>query len=156
MKSPANASSPALEPDVEFTIRATGARVTPARVQVLSLLRSAYGPLSHGEIEAYLRANAALPALRIDRVTLYRVLDWLNETGLAHKAADTDGIFRFSAAKPNVEHTRHAHFRCFSCGSVFCLDAPAPKSPTLPEGFRLASVKLDISGECPSCVGHAA
>lgn len=138
---------------IESTIRAVGARVTPARVHVLGLLQTAYGPLSHSEIEERLRADTAL---RIDRVTLYRVLDWLIETGLAHKATDAQGIFCFSAAKPNVEHARHTHFRCFACGGVFCLDAPPPKPPALPKGFRLSSVKLDISGECPTCVSHAA
>jgi Fur family ferric uptake transcriptional regulator len=138
-----------LHSTIESAIRATGARVTSARLQVLGLLQSSQGPLSHSDIEELLTRNA-LP--EIDRVTLYRVLDWLVDVGLAHKAANTRGVFCFTVAQPNIEHKRHAHFRCNDCGKVICLDMPPPSPPKLPNGFRLASVELDISGECPDCV----
>jgi Fur family transcriptional regulator, ferric uptake regulator len=133
---------------LEAAIRATGARVTSSRVRVLNLLRSAQGALRHGDIEEAL-ARESLP--RIDRVTLYRVLDWLSDNGLAHKAADAHGVFRFSAAAPNAEHGRHVHFRCTECGGVRCLDMEVPKPPSLPKGFRLTGMELDIRGECAGC-----
>lgn len=141
------------EPDsiysvIESAIRAVGARVTRSRVRVLDLLQSAKGPLSHGDIERRLSKDA-LP--EIDRVTLYRVLDWLANVGLAHRAANARGVFCFTAAKPDIEHTQHMHFRCTLCGSVVCLDAPLPAAPKLPKGFRFAGMRLDISGECPDC-----
>jgi Fur family ferric uptake transcriptional regulator len=135
--------------DIPSVIRAAGARVTPARVRVLAALREAASPQTHAEIEDLL-AHDAHPA--IDRVTLYRVLDWLCSAGLAHKAADARGVFRFSAAQPNVEHAGHVHFRCTGCGGVFCLKAPPPPVPALPRGFRLAGMAVDIRGECPRCV----
>ena len=134
---------------IQSAIRAVGSKVTPARVRVLASLRGAPGPQSHAEIEEAL-AHAAHPG--IDRVTLYRVLDWLCAAGLAHKAADARGVFRFSAAQPDVEHAAHVHFRCTGCGGVFCLEAPPPLPPALPEGFRLDGVALDIRGACPRCV----
>lgn len=134
--------------DIQAAIRAAGARVTPARVRVLCALRSATAAQSHAEIEETL-AHEAHPA--IDRVTLYRVLDWLCEAGLAHKAADARGIFRFSAAQPNVEHSSHVHFRCTGCGGVFCLKSPPPPVPRLPRGFRLSGMELDLRGECDAC-----
>ena len=137
---------------IQSAIRAAGARVTPARVRVLGALQAAHGPLTHGDIEEALALDA-LPG--VDRVTLYRVLDWLCAAGLAHKAADARGVFRFSAAQPNVEHAAHVHFRCTGCGGVFCLKAPPPPPPSLPRGFRLGGMALDIRGECPRCVrGH--
>jgi Fur family ferric uptake transcriptional regulator len=93
----------------------------------------------------------ALPG--IDRVTLYRVLDWLANVGLAHKAADAKAVFRFSAADSNGQHEHHIHFRCTGCGSVFCLDTPSLPPPALPSGFRFSGMALDIRGECPRCVG---
>ncbi|RTL48520.1 MAG: transcriptional repressor [Rhodocyclaceae bacterium] len=143
------ASSKSPHEDVERVIRATGAKVTSARIRVLRLLQSAPIPLGHGDMEASL-SKEGLPG--IDRVTLYRVLDWLVESGLAHKAADTSGVFRFSLADRNREHVQHVHFRCTQCGGVFCLDAPPPPPPDLPRGFRFASMELDIRGECPRCV----
>lgn len=133
---------------IQSAIRAAGSRVTPARVRVLGALRAAHGAQTHAEIDATL-ALEALPG--IDRVTLYRVLDWLCEVGLAHKAADARGVFRYSAAQPNVEHTGHAHFRCTGCGGVFCLKSPPPPPPALPRGFRLSGMDLDLRGECRDC-----
>ncbi|MBP8163590.1 MAG: transcriptional repressor, partial [Propionivibrio sp.] len=71
-------SLPALDPEsVASQIRRCGARATPARIRVLQLLRSTPGALSHNQIEQALGESA------LDRVTLYRVLDWLVESGLA-------------------------------------------------------------------------
>ncbi len=129
-------------------IRRTGARATPARVRVLRLLRSAPTALTHREIEQ------ALGDLALDRVTLYRVLDWLVASGLAHRNADTQRTFRFSAASSS-EHAAHTHFRCDGCGRVFCLDAAPPPPPSLPEGFSMSRIELDLRGRCAQCTGNA-
>ncbi len=138
-------SSPPLSLDaVAEQIRRRGARATPARIRVLQLLRAAPTALTHNEIEQ------ALGALALDRVTLYRVLDWLVETGLAHKNTDAHRVFRFSAAAAG-EHTTHIHFRCEHCGGVFCLDAAPPAAPTLPAGFSLSRIDFDLRGRCADC-----
>jgi len=125
-------------------IRGAGARATPARIRVLQLLRTAPTALTHNEIEL------ALGEPVIDRVTLYRVLDWLAESGLAHKNTDANRVFRFSAAAAG-EHTTHIHFRCEHCGGVFCLDAAPPAAPSLPSGFSLSRMDFDLRGCCSSC-----
>lgn len=128
-------------------IRRTGARATPARVRVLRLLRMVPAALTHHEIEQ------AIGDLPVDRVTLYRVLDWLVESGLAHRNADAQRVFRFSAAAIG-EHSAHTHFRCENCGRVFCLDAAPPAPPSLPEGFSLSHLELDLRGRCAGCTGE--
>jgi len=128
-------------------IRRVGARATPARVRVLRLLRAAPAALTHHEIEQ------ALGELALDRVTLYRVLDWLVDSGLAHRHTDAHRMFRFSAAGDG-EHATHTHFRCEACGRVFCLDAAPPLPPRLPEGFSLSRVELDLRGRCARCAGE--
>jgi Fur family ferric uptake transcriptional regulator len=125
-------------------IRRCGARATPARIRVLRLLREAPAPLSHAEIEARLGDMA------LDRVTLYRVLDWLTDAGLAHRSADAGRVFRFSAASLG-EHATHVHFRCESCGGVYCLDASLPVVPELPAGFSLRRADFDLRGTCARC-----
>jgi Fur family ferric uptake transcriptional regulator len=126
-------------------IHALGARVTPARVAVLRLLGTAQQALSHREVEDALQAG-------FDRVTLYRVLDWLVESGLAHRVADSERVFRFSlAAESEQPHQSHAHFRCEACGKVFCLeDIPMPR-PNLPSGFSGKTVDYCITGQCARC-----
>ena len=125
-------------------IRRCGARATPARVRVLQFLLAAPGAMTHRDVEL------ALAEVRLDRVTLYRVLDWLVEAGLAHKHADSSRVFRFSAATAG-EHAAHAHFSCDTCGRVFCLDAEAPKPPLLPDGFSLSRMEVDLRGHCAHC-----
>ncbi|MEJ1959531.1 MAG: transcriptional repressor [Nitrosomonadales bacterium] len=112
-------------PVIAETIRNAGARVTSARTRVLALIKATAFPLSHHEIEAALVRDG----LAVDRVTIYRVLDWLADMGLAHKAADGRGVFRFSAAEPDIEHTRHIHLRCTGCGGTILPGHPS-SSPT--------------------------
>ena len=138
----------AAAPTAEELIRAAGVKVTRGRVRVLDALRAARQPLSHAEMEA-LPAGAGDAA--IDRVTLYRVLDSLVACGLALKAVDTRGVFRFSAAGAQRQHAKHVHFRCTGCGGVFCLKAEPPPPPRLPRGFRLQQVEFDLRGLCAGC-----
>jgi Fur family ferric uptake transcriptional regulator len=130
-------------------IRAAGIKVTPGRVRVLEILRAARQPLCHGELESAGDGQAA-----IDRVTLYRILDSLVACGLALKAVDTRGVFRFSASGAQRQHAGHVHFRCTDCGGVFCLPAEPPPAPELPRGFRLGAVAFDVRGTCAGCAGQ--
>ncbi|MFZ4537414.1 Fur family transcriptional regulator [Propionivibrio sp.] len=143
-------SSPILLSDevVAEHIRLTGARATPARIRVLQMLRGAPTALTHNEIELALGASA------LDRITLYRVLDWLVDSGLAHKNTDVHRVFRFSAAADG-EHTTHIHFRCEHCGGVFCLDAAPPAAPILPACFSLSRMDFDLRGRCANCANSA-
>ncbi|MFA9440870.1 Fur family transcriptional regulator [Uliginosibacterium sp. sgz301328] len=131
-------------------IRALGARATPARVAVMRLLESSAHALSHHDIES------ALADSGFDRVTLYRVLDWLVETGLAHRVADGQRVFRFSAAQQAAQHTAHAHFRCDDCGRVFCLEDVSVAEPRLPQGFVGRAIDFNVSGHCAQCRSGAA
>lgn len=124
-------------------LRAAGVKVTPGRVRVLEALLAAAQPTSHADLEALLPDA--------DRVTLYRVLDSLVACGLALKAVDARGVYRFSSSGARREHQGHVHFRCTGCGGVFCLKAAPPPPPKLPKGFRLAEVEYDVRGTCAQC-----
>jgi len=123
-----------------------GGRVTPARSQVLQLLLDADRALTHTELEQAVQAAGVI----MDRVTLYRVLDYLVTHGLAHKMAGTDRLWRFNAS-PSIDH-HHAHFQCAGCGRLFCLDAmPAVPAPALP-GYRVERAEITFFGQCPDCL----
>lgn len=130
----------------EAMIRATGARVTHARAAVLAALLAAEHALTHHEVERLVsRARA------IDRVTVYRVLEWLTAHGLAHKIAGGDRVWRFGAA--GQEHAQHVHFECNRCGTLVCLDKLGPKPRIrLPSGFHMQYVELLVKGLCADCV----
>jgi Fur family transcriptional regulator, ferric uptake regulator len=123
----------------------TGQRVTSARVQVLALLEKADRALSHPEIESRLGPG------RPDRVTLYRVLDWLVGQGLAHRASGADRVWRFAVA--GGRHEKHGHFECSRCGRVVCLDELRIDKLALkvPRGFRPDEVGLTVRGRCARC-----
>lgn len=119
-----------------------GARITRARCAVLARLFASARPLSHHELEQQL-------ADVCDRVTLYRVLNWLVDQGMAHRVSAEDRVWRFSVEN-HADH-RHAHFHCHGCGMVFCMDARA-RPPAMPQGFRLQDVEMTLRGLCPECV----
>ncbi len=132
----------------------SGARVTSARIAVLGELLDAGVALTHPDLQARLQAVEG----GLDRVTLYRVLDWLVEVGLAHRVPDPDRVLRFSAQPGGASPGRHGHFRCQVCHGVFCL-ADGPGLPdwlagVLPPGFSGESLELTVSGRCPACSGH--
>lgn len=131
--------------DAERRIRATGARITVARVQVLALLLDAECALGHQEIERQLAGD------RIDRVTLYRVLDWLVSSGLAHRTLGGDRMWRFMAK--HGRHAQHAHFHCSGCGTFSCLDDSATPRVRLPRGYRGQAVDITVQGLCGACAG---
>ncbi len=130
----------------ERAIRAAGERLTAPRAAVLETLLGARRALTHHEIEA-----ALAPRLAVDRVTVYRVLDWLVELGLAHRIAGEDRTWRFLASQ-GEEHAAHAHFMCSRCGRTICLDGVAvPPAVKVPRGFEPSRVELNVKGVCAAC-----
>lgn len=141
-------------------VRQSGARVTSARIAVLAELLSAGAALTHQALLARLdrqRADEAPDAAHaLDRVTLYRVLDWLVDAGLAHRVPDADRVMRFSAgAESHAPDGHHGHFRCVVCQQVFCLaDSPCLPDwvrPLLPPGFTAEQMALTVTGRCADC-----
>ncbi len=125
-------------------LRATGERVTPARLRVYAVLLDSARALSHHELESALGPDAPL-----DRVTLYRVLDWLVEQGLAHRVAGSDRVWRYSVARD--ANASRAHFQCNRCGTVIPLGKLPMRRILLPRGFRSEGVELKVKGRCAAC-----
>lgn len=133
-------------PSAETLLRTQGARVTGPRTRVLDVLLAAQGALTHREVEARLPRTPA-----IDRVTVYRVLGWLVDHGLARRITTDARALRFDALDTLHAHG-HAHFHCDDCGAVVCLDGvPEGAPPRLPAGFRSREVELTVKGVCAGC-----
>lgn len=141
-------SSPALLARAEVLIGETGSRLTGARVRVLAYLLGQQSAVTHHDIEGALDGQD-----KIDRVTLYRTLDWLLAQGLAHKVLSEDRVWRFRANESASAHRQHAHFKCERCATVTCLasTATATKSLALPQGYRALEVEMTVKGLCPGC-----
>jgi Fur family ferric uptake transcriptional regulator len=136
-----------IHPDAEAMLRAAGHKVTAPRLAVLSALLASEDTLTHREVESTVR----IAGKRADRVTVYRVLEWLVEHRLAHKVAGEDRAWRFNA-NPRARGD-HAHFHCHRCGRVFCLDDVLKTArPRLPRGFHSDHIELTVQGTCARCL----
>ena len=130
-------------------LRAAEGRLTPARLAVLEILLDSAAALSHHEIEDAIEQRG----LDVDRVTLYRVLDWLVERDLAHRIAAEDRVWRFNAVD-RVQGGDHAHFHCTRCGQIVCLEGPDSTAAfALPKGYEPERTEITVHGRCPRCVG---
>ena len=134
-------------------VRGVGARVTMARVRVLAILMESRRALSHHDIESRIGPD------EIDRVTVYRVLDWLVESRLVHRLAGSDRAWRFATIQD--EHANlgpHGHFQCNDCGRTYCLgDAEGGlQGVKVPGGFGAESIDLTGRGTCADCGGGGA
>lgn len=135
-------------------IRARAERVTRSRVDILSVLIESPAALSHQQIIARLDSQSSV----VDRVTVYRTLDWLIGAGLAHRVASESRAWHFGvtgAAGEGHAHRHdapHAHFECRRCDRLYCIESSIPPEPVdLPEGFELQQASLKFEGICAEC-----
>jgi len=126
-------------------LHAKGLRPTESRSKVLAVLLESGRALTHHQIQTF---SGRLRDL--DRVTVYRVLQWLEKNGLVHKFADEGRVWRFMAGDGGT--AEHPHFKCERCGSVICLeDAEVQSNLHLPSGYSSKRMELTVLGLCSVC-----
>ncbi len=128
-------------------IKDKGLKVTIARVKVLDTLQPDGLALSHTELEPLLG--------KIDRITLYRILNDFEEVGLVHKIIDMDGVTRFALCRHNCStdhhNDNHIHFNCTACHKMYCMDNLPATAIILPPGFKTTGQSTIIYGVCNTC-----
>ncbi|KQT34370.1 Fur family transcriptional regulator [Methylophilus sp. Leaf414] len=143
----------------EQLITDAGLRPTKARVAVLNTLLTSTNALSHPDI------LAALQGVEIDRVTVYRVLDWLLENSLIHKISSDDRAWKFQLNAPKrnyrsadtahlglLNNHGHAHLHCQQCGTVLCIHELAAHIPqSLFDTYRVSNIEISLKGLCLDC-----
>jgi Fur family ferric uptake transcriptional regulator len=131
----------------EALVREAATRATRPRIEILAVLLAAPRALTHHEIERAVKRSVGM-----DRVTIYRVLEWLVARGLAHRISGDDRVWRFNAIDEEHARHQHAHFKCNDCGEVICLQAAAAaRAVALPTGYRPQEVELTVKGVCAGC-----
>lgn len=120
-------------------------RNTPSKTAVLSALERAGTALSHDKILVSIGD-------RIDRATVYRILNRFCDDGITHRIVADDGKQYFALCE-GCSHEKHSHnhfhFRCLSCDSVECLSSEVTVG--LPTGYRAENFNGVISGYCGGC-----
>lgn len=153
--------------DTDQLIIQAGLKPTKARLAVLNIIAEANSALSHPEILERLSGQK-----EIDRVTIYRVLDWLTEHALIHKIAGAGDkrAWKFQLSQPRfasvmspqpplgmLAHSdhHHAHLHCQVCGKVTCVHELEPHfSPNVLAQYQVSAVDINIKGICADCVTH--
>jgi Fur family transcriptional regulator, ferric uptake regulator len=147
--------------EAEQIILDASLRPTKARVAVLNALLNSSTALSHTDILATLQG-----VKEIDRVTVYRVLDWLLEHGLIHKIFSEDRAWKFQFNAPKrtyqavtatpaslrMQNHGHAHLHCQRCGTVLCIHELAAHIPqAILETYQVSHIEISLKGICPEC-----
>jgi Fur family ferric uptake transcriptional regulator len=122
-------------------------RNTPSKEAVMQVLQNSKGAaLSQDMIEEQLSG-------KIDRATIYRILNRFCEDGITHKIVADDGKKYFALCHEceNNEHTHHnhIHFKCLQCGQLECLEEHIHVK--LPSGYKLQDTQFLITGLCQKC-----
>ena len=100
-------------------LRAAGLRVTGIRLSIMRALGASRTALDATALDEQLAAAGE----SADRVTVYRTLNTLVDSGIAHRIDPGDRIFRYSltdhahCTEGHHEH-EHPHMVCDACGAV--------------------------------------
>jgi len=123
-------------------------RNTQAKTEILNLINTSETALSHYTIQEKVGDLC-------NRVTIYRILDRLEEEGKIHKIVNVNGVVNYAKCSQCKEESHshdHVHFNCEKCQSVTCLENVVPKI-SLPDHFVAHTYNFVISGVCPKCSG---
>jgi len=145
----------------EQLITDAGLRSTKARLAVLNTLLNSHTALSHTDILTTLQG-----VKEIDRVTVYRVLDWLQEHALIHKISTDDRAWKFQLNAPKrsykatdtsansglLSNHGHAHLQCQRCGTVLCIHELAAHIPqAIFDTYQISHIEISLKGLCQQC-----
>ena len=131
----------------EEQLRQAGLRITQHRMDVLDWLRACGKPVTFFELNRFF-------STKINRITLYRILNDLTDAGMLKMFYGQDGHKYIEEGSPSFEgmtkedHS-HVHFQCNSCDEVFCLDNVEVKN--LPKGFNVSPAQSILIGLCERC-----
>lgn len=142
--------------DYDTLLKGHGITPTPRRLRTLEILGTSPRPLSAEEILDALQTRG-----RVNKVTVYRILDLLVDQGLVDRLRAGSHPCRYGLA-PNAHHPRHPHFYCRRCGRMVCLapetidvDVHAPQESGV---GNVEKVGVLLEGLCQACgrdTGHS-
>jgi Fur family ferric uptake transcriptional regulator len=129
-------------------LRRHGLRLTPQRLLILELLERSSGHIAPEDI--YRQVLRRYPM--INRSTVYRTLETLEDLGFVRHGHVEDGVARYHLAG----ETNHLHLICHRCGraiEVTDLTIGGAFAVALREryGFRADLTHFPISGLCRDC-----
>lgn len=89
----------------------------------------------------------------MNKTTVYRILERLEESGFLHSFLDKDGLKRYakesSIINTSQKNIDHPHFVCDDCGISSCLPLEV-NIPSIPN-FKINNSKHLYTGQCNDC-----
>lgn len=130
-----------------------GERLTPKRSRILELLLAADGPKSaYDLISDHDRVYGESPAA----MSVYRMLNFLVDTGLAHRLATTNQFMACAHIACDHAHRIPLLLICDQCHDVEEVGLGSQLMAQLQQsadasGFHIGSTPLEIHGTCQRC-----
>jgi Fur family transcriptional regulator, peroxide stress response regulator len=94
------------------------------------------------------RVRGELPSISL--ATIYKTVHLFLETGIIREVSPHHGSLRI---EPNSQ--RHHHFVCLQCHAITDLDFveidDAPLRNSVPAGFQIRQVSMEVRGLCSRC-----
>lgn len=93
---------------------------------------------------------------QMNKTTVYRILERLEEEGVLHSFIGKDGLKWFAKYRetPSLNYTNyHPHFQCSGCGKSECLTIDI-SIPTVPN-HRIDTANLLLIGQCSDCLSKS-
>ncbi|HEY9900067.1 MAG TPA: Fur family transcriptional regulator [Pantanalinema sp.] len=137
-------------------LKARGYRITKPRRRVVELLEQSDTALSPYAIKDLLDAAGE----HVDTVSIYRILECLEENHLVHRVLTTGKVRRCDLeadAHCHLDQAEHCHHNlvCRACGAIEELHCPGLSSLeaelSLRAGFRIEAHHLEFTGLCGKC-----
>ena len=130
-------------------LQKTGLSKTPQRIAVLNILMNSVVPVNISNIRQALESK-----IRIDRVTIYRILSLFKQHMIIREITSTGGTNYFELA--TMENPVHPHFICRNCEALSCLEpltfSQVTQWVSKEEDYSIEHIEINISGLCASCL----
>ena len=92
-------------------------------------------------------------ANKMNKTTVYRILQRLEDSGILHSFVDKEGLKRYAKGDQRKSNSTnqiiHPHFLCDDCGISICLPLEI-STPSIPN-YTINSSDHLYSGQCQDC-----
>lgn len=120
-------------------------RKTKAVAAVLAIFEEKNEAKSVVDLTAVLKGQ-------MNKTTVYRILDRLEEDGVIHSFNGKDGLkwyAKCSGCSAHDHFDKHPHFQCVTCDKVECLPLDI-KIPAI-ANHRIDATNILLTGQCAAC-----
>lgn len=118
---------------------------TSCREGIIDVVIAANHALSENEIRGRLTGT-------YDRTTFYRSFKTLEEHNILHKIVVDNLQVKYALDNSVTHKAEHAHFYCYECHTVRCMDNIPVYRYQLPEGYSDVETEVLIKGTCEKCI----